>query len=71
MEPQLVVLWVIGVGKAGELQLEPGEVSNVIASDSLFAGVDDPHHEQLAVIILGQDQQVAIDHRHGYGSPLA
>ena len=61
MQPAPVVVWVVGVREARELERSACERKAMITRDPHLAGVDDAHTKQLAVILVRERQEL----RHG------
>ena len=66
MQPVPVVLRVVRVRKARELERSACEHEAVITRDPLLARVDDAHTKQLTVILIRERQEL----RHGQGGCL-
>ena len=67
VDPAQIVLRVIRVGEAGELQFPAGESEPMVARDPLLARVVDANAEQLAVV--GFVQFEIVTHFRGVPSP--
>ena len=58
VEPAPIVLWVVQVGKAREVEVSSGQREAAIARNALLAGVKDAHPKQLAVIRVREGQEL-------------
>src|SRR3954462_8793133 len=63
MQPASIIVRMIRVGKARELERVAHETETVIARDPHRAGVEDAHAKQLAIVLVRERQEL----RHGRG----
>ena len=63
MKPAPIIVRMIRVGKARELERAARQAEAVIARDPHLAGVEEAHAKQLAIVLVRERQEL----RHGRG----